>query len=85
MKTPVTDTIRSLDAAFPQSEPGFRSPDGFYKSDATVKCRGCEQNTHWFHMGILLSFCSHGCYDRFMKLVAALDNPISTRRAGHHG
>jgi len=72
MKT-AADRSLPLDAAFPQSEPGFRSPDGFFKGDVKLKCRGCEQKTQWFHMGILLFFCSHGCYDGFMKMVTELD------------
>ena len=55
-----------LDERFPESDPGFRSAGGFYKSSKQLECFHCSEQTAWFHLGNLLSFCSYECYQRYL-------------------
>jgi hypothetical protein len=57
----------SLDDVYPEAEIGFRSETGFFKSDASHQCSDCGVATMWFHMGIMLYFCSERCYRTFKR------------------
>ena len=54
------------DERFPDSEPGFRSSSGFYKSSKQLECFHCSEPTVWFGLANLLSFCSDECYERYL-------------------
>ena len=56
-----------FDTQFLQAPYGFRSYSGFVKGDVHHQCCGCGQRTNWFHMGVLLYFCSEQCYGRFVN------------------
>ena len=59
--------LNSLDQQHPDAEVGYRTETGFFRGDVEQECCDCGAATLWFHVGVLLYFCSERCYSKFKK------------------
>jgi hypothetical protein len=59
--------VKSLDEQHPEAELGYRTETGFFRGDVAQECCDCGIATMWFHMGLLLYFCSERCYRKFKQ------------------
>jgi hypothetical protein len=64
----------------PTAAVGFRTPNGFFKADAELRCCNCDEPTAWFNVRNKLFYCSDKCYWSYAVASKHLEAKLGPRR-----